>query len=128
MKTILFNDAVAFVSTMKMEDLKKIQKFNEKALVLVDDDGFETFAYKASNGSGAVAPMFIYFNEITDDGKAMVRVTVKGETTDDKKTYIAENFGAAISNAAQVEAGLTEVLAKINEELTAIKSAVQVAL
>lgn len=128
MRTILFDNTVAFVSKAKMEDLAKIQKFNEKALQLVNEDKEVEFTYKTSGGSGGVSPMFIYFNEVSDGGYAMVKMPVVGENADEKKAFIAENYGSAISRAKKVEEKLDSALAAINEDLAKIKEEVTVAL
>lgn len=128
MKKVIFTNTVAFVSTLKVEDLQKIQKFREEALNLYDDKDNKTFEYRWSNCSGGLTANAVWFNEVTDDGYAMVKMPVCGENADEKKNCVAEFYGAAIVKAEEIEAGLGEVIEHINSELTAIKNKVTVAL
>lgn len=129
MKTVLFVNEVAFVSAVKAEELKKIQKFKEESLNLYDEKKeFVEFEYRFREGSGGVAPFGVWFNTVTDEGYAMVKVPVYGENADEKKAYIAETYGSAIVRAGKIEDGLEAVARGIETELEEIKSAVQVVL
>lgn len=125
-KIIVAGDAVVIVSSTKLEDLKKIQAARPDALVLKDKDGNQEFA--VSTGCKGEAGKFgVIFNAESNDGSGLACVTVKAPHTDgDLKEAITDEFGAALTQLAQVEAGIPDVLKEIDKAREEIKAQITI--
>lgn len=122
---ILENKAI-IVAGHKAEVIEKIQKFEPAALQLVNEETKDVeFIYlmgkKASLGENGVC-----FDSVNDAGYPFLWLEVKGETADEKKQFIAEEYGPAIAKINELEAVLAEVARDIDSRLAAVKEAITV--
>lgn len=129
-KITVAGDAVVVTSAMKLEDLRTIAKHRPKALVLLGgDDGKEpVFAICPSCGVGCINNSGAEFGAETRDEAKLATITMIAPRIDgDVVEYVADQLGTALMNLNKLEEKLPAVLAEIEAELAAVKSAITVA-
>lgn len=125
MKTTIVLDKVVLTSAFTMEELKKVEKFNPEELRIVDKDGEPVFVLGVGD-KGEVSKYGVTYNKVANDGKAAVELLIKGETPEEKKTYVAEELGRIIASIKVVEDGIETCLAVIAAQIEDIKETVEV--
>ena len=125
MKINIVTNQAVFSSGVKVEDLKEVQRFKPEALQIVDKETKNVeFKYGFAKGSTPFVGLFgINFNEVSDNGYAVAKVSIPADV-EDKKVFVTETYGAAISKANQIEGGLDEVVTAIEDELEEIGKSV----
>ena len=129
MKTTIVMNECVISSELTMEELKKIEKFQPEKLEVIDPET-KAVKFKVATGDrGSVGTYGITFNCETAEGKkAAVKIPVCGETVDEKKAYIAENYGAALAQVKAMEDGLKTTFKAIEDELKAIAEGITVTI
>lgn len=126
MKTTLVMNEVVVSSELSTDDLIKIARFRPEELVKRDPETKDPIFRIGVGKSGSIAPYGITFAEETNDGKAAVRMEVRGETTEDKKRFVAENLGGPLKELKEMEERLVGVAGLIEAELAEIESDITV--
>lgn len=122
-KIVVAGDAAVITSAMRLEDLRTIEKYRPKELVLKGgEDGKEPiFGIGTTQGVGNINAVGASFGAETRDDEKLAYITmIIDGVTGDVKDWIADRLGAAIINLNKLEAKLPAVL----EEIAAEKSAV----
>lgn len=122
-KIVVAGDAAVITSAMRLEDLRTIEKYRPKELVLKGgEDGKEPiFGIGTTQGVGNINAVGASFGAETRDDEKLACITmIIDGVTGDVKDWIADRLGAAIINLNKLEAKLPAVL----EEIAAEKSAV----
>lgn len=122
-KIVVAGDAAVITSAMRLEDLRTIEKYRPKELVLKGgEDGKEPiFGIGTTHGVGNINAVGASFGAETRDDEKLACITmIIDGVTGDVKDWIADRLGAAIINLNKLEAKLPAVL----EEIAAEKSAV----
>lgn len=129
MKTTIVMNECVISSELTMEELKKIEKFQPEKLEVIDPET-KAVKFKVATGDrGSVGTYGITFNCETAEGKkAAVKIPVCGETVDEKKAYIAENYGAALAQVKAMENGLKTTFKAIEDELKTIAEGITVTI
>jgi len=118
--------AAALVSTLKLEDIRLLEKHNPKALALYDGDK-ETFRVSAGD-AGSVSKFGVCFASATRDAAGLAEITLPipaGVT--DVKEFAVEKIGAAVLQLNRVEAQATEALTGVKAELDRVRETVVIA-
>ena len=127
---IIAGDAAVVKSTMKLEDIKTIEKYRPKELILKGgEDGKEPiFAIGTTSGTGCINAVGASFGSETrdDDKLACITLIISG-ATGDVKDWVADRLGAAIINLNKLEQKLPAVLAEIAAEKAEVVSNITVA-
>lgn len=126
-KTVqIVGNAVVFTSKLKLDAIKKLEKYNRKALSLFEMDGeekVENFRLASGNAHN-VSKYGITFGEANADGFATATIVVPTGIAD-KKQYVLDTYGETISNLKDLEVAieqeLLDVEAKHNEILNDIE-------
>lgn len=126
MKTTLVMNEVVVSSELSTDDLIKIARFRPEELVKRDPETKDPIFRIGVVENGRITPYGIAFDEETNDGKAAVRMEVRGETTEDKKRFIAESFGGPLKELKEMEERLVGVAGLIEAELAEIESDITV--
>lgn len=129
-KVTITGRAVVITSAMKLEDIKTIEKYRPKELVLKGgEDGKEPiFGIGTTNGAGNINAVGASFDAEThnDDKLACITLFLDG-VTGDVKEWVADRLGAAIINLNKLEEKLPAVLEEIADEKAAVMSNITVA-
>jgi hypothetical protein len=130
-KITIAGDAVVVTSSIKLEDIRTIEKYRPSKLTLMGgDDGKEPiFAIGTTCcGTGIINTVGASFGGATHDDAKLATITMcAGGATGDIKEWTAETIGAAIINLNKLEAKLGAVLAEIAEEKATVMSNITVA-
>jgi len=123
--TKIIGNAAVITSTATLEGIKKVEKSARKdALVLKGGEDGKTPIFAvgtAASGNGNINSVGAEFANASRDGNGFAQITlsIPADVTDAKK-YIADKYGAALTNLAKVEEKLPEVIETINAEYEAL--------
>ena len=129
-KVTITGRAVVITSAMKLEDIKTIEKYRPRELVLMGgEDGKEPiFGIGTTTGAGSINAVGASFDAEThnDDKLACITLFLDG-VTGDVKDWVADRLGAAIINLNKLEEKLPAVLEEIAAEKATVMSNITVA-
>lgn len=130
-KVTIAGDAVVVASSLKLEELKTIQKYRPNELVLKGgEDGKEpVFAISVTDGPGSINSYGVSFGRETNDGSHNAAVTMfipEGVTTNVRE-WVADKIGGALVNLNKLEERLPGVLSAINAEKQGVMESISVA-
>lgn len=120
-KINVVGNAIVLSSSIKLDDIKKAEKYRPEALVLKDDDGNEIF--KVSAGRHPAANEYgITFSGSThgDEGLATCTWVVDGGIEGDAKEKVADIYGAALIKLGKFEEFFPAALESIDAEREAV--------
>ena len=130
-KIIIAGDAVVLQSTKKFEDIKKLEKYAPKSLIIYDEDEdgkkFPVFKVGTTRGEGSIAPSAVFFGSAARDGSGLATITkcVPPAVTD-AKAWVADEYGTAVIQLNKVEAAFDAALAEIDEAKAAVEANIEV--
>lgn len=131
MKTTIMMNQLIVSSELSMEELKKIKRFRPEELELVDPET-KAVLYTIDGGTpnyGAIGKHGIYFDSVTNDGKAAVKIDLpEFETIEEKKQYAAEKYGVYLVDLEILEERLIPVVSAIDEGIESIVNDITVAI
>lgn len=130
-KINVLGNACVITSSLTLEQIKTLEKYRPTALQLTekDEDGCPVTTFAVSTGAeGKVGRYGITFNEPSRDDakKATVTVMIPNGIAD-AKSYVADKYGAIISNLNKVEEAYATAAAEVEAERQAILGAITVA-
>ncbi len=129
-KIVIAGDAVVITSALKLEDIRTIEKYRPKELVLKGgEDGKEPiFALGTTEGSGNINAVGASFGRESHDAEKLATITMcTNGVTGDVKDWVADHLGGAIINLNQLEAKLPAVLDAIAAQKAEVMSNITVA-
>lgn len=127
-KVKTMGQAIVVVSDVKLEDIKKIEKYRPDALVLKGGEDNKEEIFRIGTGNGNINTYGASFCEETrdDDKKAVITMTT-GYKGDDIKGFIADELGVALTNLGKLEKTIPAVIEAIDKERAAIMDDITVA-
>ena len=121
--TKIVGNAAVITSTLTLEQIKKVEKSARKdALVLKGGEDGKTPVFRVATGYGdgninAVGAEFA--NASREGGYAQITLLIPSDV-ENAKEYVADKYGAALTNLAKVEEKLPEVVSVIDAEYAAL--------
>ena len=125
-KITIAGDSAVVTSSLKLEEIKAIQKHRPKALCEYDEIGEATFSICATSGAGSVNSFSMSFSGETHDENKFATITIPIPQVADAKAWVAEKVGRAIIALENMEIGLALVLDEIIDEKAMIRSKITV--
>jgi len=130
-KLSILGNAVVITSTMKLEDIRTIEKYNKAALTITEEvDGEKVQVFSVCTGSkGEINQFGATFADATRDNDKFAQITLctcLENITGDVKEWAADKFGKAIVRLNQLEATIADTLAKIAEDKAAVMANITV--
>lgn len=122
-KITIAGDAIVVTSTLKLEDIKLIEKYRPKELTLSDPETKELiYVLGTQKGAGSINDFSASFGRTANDGTglACITMTVDGFDGDDIKEFVADKIGGGLMQLNKIEERLPAVL----EEIAAQKAAI----
>ena len=127
-KVKTMGQAIVVVSEVKLEDIKKIQKYRPEALVLKGGEDNKEEIFRIGIGDGKINTYGASFCEETRDDEKLATITMTTNYNgDDIKGFIADELGGALTNLGKLEKTLPAVLDSIDKERTAIMEGITIA-
>lgn len=129
-KITVVGGAAAIISTLKLEDLKTIQKYRPKSLTLMGGENNKEpiFVIGAGTGNGELNGNGAYFTEHTHDEEKLACITISlSGVQGDVKEYIADRFGEAIANLNKMEESLPAVLDEVQAQKATVMESITIA-
>lgn len=117
-------NAVVITSAVKLEDIRKVEKYNKDALVLTEEiDGEKVQVFRVATGAvGGINNNGATFSDETRDGDKFAQITLGDCAKDvagDVKEWAADKFGKALTRLNQLEKTIPAVLEGIANEKAA---------
>ena len=130
-KITIAGDSIVITSGKTLEEIKNLEKYRPKALVLYesDENGNKSEVFRVASGSsGVINRNGAVFASATHDEKKLATVTVPIPAgTVNAVDYAAEKFGRAVVLLNRVEEGLEEAVKAVAADKAAILSCITVA-
>ena len=130
-KITIVGDAMVVNSTKKLEDIKRLEKYEPSALMLFEtnDEGKKepVFAVGSTTGEGSIGCYGASFASTTRDGQGLASITLKIPTdVGDVKQYAVEKIGKAILLLNKVEEQIDEALAQVDSDMEVMLSNIEI--
>ena len=130
-KLSILGNAVVITSTVKLEDIRTIEKYNKDALILKEDnEGKKVPVFGVATGTkGEINQNGATFSDATRDANKFAQITLctcLEEITGDVKDWAADKFGKALTRLNQLEATIPTVLEKISADKAAVMANITV--
>lgn len=128
--TKIVGNAVVITSTLKLEDIKKIEKSTRKDVLTLkggEDGKTPIFMVGTTDrGTGNINVCGAEFACASRDADRFAQITL-GVPADvaDAKEYVVEKYGVALINLGKVEEAVPAVLTAINEEHDALIESIE---
>lgn len=133
MKAKVISNQMAVITTITLNEIKKLEAEKPAALRLYEGEGKEKKEiFRVVAGEhGSVKPFGITFDAETnaDPKKACVTLDLSGKPEDmDIKEYAAKTYGKALKFLGQIEAGFEPALAEVAAEAAELRALIEVSL
>lgn len=130
-KIKVLGNALAVISAVKFEDMLTLQKYRPSALTLYGGDDGETpvFVVEAKSGAkGSIGTYGMTFGaaDHSANGFATITLCLDVPANTDVAAYIADKYGAAVTNLNKIEAGVKDALEAVQAERKAIMDTITV--
>lgn len=122
-KIKITGDAMVITSAKRLEDIKILEKYRPKALMLFSEDGKEAiFKVGTTSGDGSIGAYGVGFNSASHDREKLATITkMIPSDVEDIKQYVEDTVGTAIINLNKVEENLDEALKEVADERAKIR-------
>lgn len=121
---------LTITSAIKAADMKRVAKFNNKALTLYDKDGNAVFAF-AFGKTGSITKFGIMFDgvSIDEEGNEFATATIYIDAVglDETRAAAEEMIAPAIENAEALEEALRDAVVKYDELTERVNAAFTIA-
>ena len=121
--------AVVITSSLKLEDIRKVEKYRPEALILMGgkDDKEQIFRIGGKgSGTGVLGKYGAEFANATRDEAKLACITMVMEDVDDVQTAFKDKYGAALLNLNKLEGQIPAALEAIDAEVAEIDSHITV--
>lgn len=113
-KISVCGDAIAIYSSLKLSDLRMVERFRPESLMILNEDKEPVFVVGTTDGCGTVNEFGMSFGSESHDDNKFATITLCGHgIVGDVKEYIADNYGGAIAKLNEIEARIPGVLSEI---------------
>lgn len=130
-KIVVAGDAAVVTSTLKLEDIKTIEKYRPNELILKGgEDGKEPiFRIGTTDGHGSINSVGASFGREASDGTGLASITMvlNNVPADEVKDFVVDRLGSAVIHLNALEAKLPEVLRDIAAERATVLQNITVA-
>ena len=131
MRIALIGDAVVVTSTLKVEEIETLKKYNSDALKIFDADGNQTFGVSYENGNGTLSKKGVVFGSPSRDGNGFATLTINLETEEDVpadllKEMIADMLGDIPTKLEVIEQQAPAALSEVNAAREALINSITV--
>lgn len=114
--------SVVVVSSLKLEDVKKLKKYDPEALILHggEDGKEELFRIGLTNGKGCLGEYGAEFSPATQDGYATITIDRADLTKELTAEDVCDQYGTGLALLIELETQIHEALAKAEARRAAV--------
>ena len=125
---IIAGSSAVLKSAIKLETMKKLEKYAPEALCKRDDKERLTFKVGvASEGTGIIAAKGVFFAPVTHDADGRATVTLVIPTyVKDAKEWAAETLAHVYNELTSMEASMSAASTKVDEDKQAMMEQISV--
>ena len=125
---IIAGSSAVLKSSIKLETMKKLEKYAPEALCKRDDKERLTFKIGvASEGTGTIAEKGVFFAPVTHDAEGRATVTLAIPTAvKDAKEWAAETLAHVYNELASMEGVMNTASTKVDEDKKAMLEKISV--
>lgn len=127
-KITIAGNAMVVTSDYTTEQIKKLEKYLPKALVLVDAKTDEEVFKVGTAKSGNINKFGVSFDGVSRDGEAKACLTLQiPSDVEDAVKFVADNYGTALMYLNEVEAALPDALEDVEAQQAKILANITIA-
>lgn len=128
MANIIIAGSSAVLKSIKLDTLKKLEKYAPEALCKRDDKERLTFKVGvASEGTGTIAEKGVFFAPITHDAEGRATVTLAiPASVKDAKEWAAETLAHVYNELTAMETAMSTASSKVDEDKKAMLEKISV--
>lgn len=123
-KVTIVGQAVVLESAVKLDDIKKLEKYAPEALVLHGGEDGKDPVFAVASGTDKINQNGVAFNHKSADGYAVT--TFVTEDVGNVEEFVIDNLGKYLIDLEKVEAQIPAALEEVDSELENIKSKITV--
>lgn len=125
MNTKILGAAFTLTSSIKMETIKKLQKFSPASLQLKDADKKNVIYAIGTGKDAAINAHGVTFNGENADGFAQATIAIPTDTAN-KAAFVKENYGLAMLGLVDMEAHVATELESLEGKFTTVSESIEV--
>ena len=116
-KIKIIGDAMVVTSALKLEGLKKLDKFRAEALTIPDEEGNSIFAISIGKNANFSKYGATFTGENADGFATTTIALPTGIDNAEKRTYVRDTYGEALLNLISFESIIEAEICQLTEEL-----------
>ena len=128
-KIKVLGNSIVIISSVKLEDFKKVEKYRPSALTLMGGEDGKEPIFRVGTKHSNISEYGVEFNCATrdDEKKAMLTMYYIAENEDaDVKDDIIESLGVPLLNLEKIEAIIPTVIEEIDAERASVAAKIEV--
>jgi hypothetical protein len=115
-KVSVVGNAAVITSSLKLEDIKLLEKYRPKALMLMGGEDGKEPIFRVGTGAGTINEYGVSFDGETRDDNKLATLTIVVDTDRDIKEALVDNIGAPVMMLNKVEKAAAEVVDEVKNE------------
>ena len=125
-KVYIVGAAAVLVSSVKLEDWKRVEKYAPETLKIVDDNGEPVFKVASSEGGGSVNHFGVAWGTYTSDEGYATVTTLLDDDIENKKEAVMDIMGSALLDLRDIEQEIPGILEDIAAKEKEIESCISI--
>lgn len=123
-RVLIAGNAVILTSNLKTDDIKKLNKYAEKTLCLIDPETKDEIFRITTGSTGSVNKYGITFSETNAEGNAQITIMLPDNITN-KKEYVKETYFDIMNKLTQLENNAIKANKNINTILETFANTIE---
>lgn len=127
-KLKVIGDAAVVTSALKLEQIKKMQKYDRDALKLIEKkNDEETTKYVITIGTSAFSGNSAVFASANSEGFATATIAIPaGMSANEKKEYVKDTFGNSLRLLNTLEANIVKAEENFDKEYAKLDASIEI--
>ena len=125
-KIKILGTAAVLVSDVKTSTLETLKKYKPAALKLIDPETRDESFAVTTGKTSSISKHGVCFTNTNEDGYAEVTIELPvAIENNEKKQYVADNYGYTLLNLNSIERQITKAMSKTEHEFVAINDSIE---
>lgn len=128
MKVTITGDALVVTSSLKVEDIKMLEKYSPESLNIKDEEGNDVFSIAYKEGCPSISKYGVTFSGKSRDGKDLATITLQLPTeVANVKEFVADLIGSANNDLKTLETELPTIIKQLGDDRKALIDSITLA-